>query len=300
MRESTRNDWHEKIQKAISFILDSLDKPIDLNVISSKLFTSPFHFHRKFRELTGEGVYQCIRRLRLEYASFKLRNTYERITDIAMDLEYESLEAFTKSYKSAYGIKPSDVRKISYWSGLLDSKAGIHYRGITSSQWYYLNERGDDHMETKILTLPEKRIVGVENIGAYWGLPKAWDKLHKILGENNLHQNGREWMSVFPDTIDSIPMDDKRTYAAMTVDKDFVNKYGLHEVIIPEGVYAIAVHFGSTENIGDVWDKWLQDWLLDSGWEIDYSRPNLEWYQNQCILPELQLTFMCTSIKKKS
>ena len=106
-------------------------------------------------------------------------------------------------------------------------------------------------------------------------------------------------MSVFPDNIDSIPMEEKRTYASMAVDKDFVNKYNLHELIIPEGIYAIAVHFGSTEEIGPVWGKWLKEWLPDSGWEIDYSRPDLEWYQNRCVLPELTLTFMCTSVKRK-
>jgi len=299
MRDNTRNDWHGKIEKAISQIMGSLDKPIDLNYVSGEVYSSLYHFHRKFRELTGENVYKCVRRLRLERASYKLRNTYERITDIAVDSGYETLESFTKAFKSAYGLKPSDVRKLWSWDGLLYSKVGIHYSEKRKSLWYYLNNKGDESMETKIVTLPEKRIVCIENIGDYWGLPKAWEKFHKILGENNLHQHGREWMSVFPDNIDGIPMEKKRTYASMTVDKDFINKYDLHEVIIPEGIYTVAVHFGSTEDIGPAWDRWLKEWLPDSGWEIDYSRPNLEWYQNRCVPPELTLTFMCTSVKKK-
>lgn len=298
MRENTRNDWHWKINKAISLISSSLDKPIDLTYISSEVFSSPYHFHRKFRELTGESVYNCIRRLRLERASYKLRNSYERITDIAMESGYESPEAFSKAFKSAYGLKPSDVRNLWSWNGWLYSKVGIHYSEDTKPLWYYLNSKGEDIMETKIVTLPEKRMVCIENIGDYWGLPKAWESLHKILGENDLHKYGREFMSVFPDSIDSIPMEKKRTYAAMTVDKDFENILSLHEIIVPEGIYAIAVHFGPNEDIGPAWDKWLEEWLPDSGWEVDYSRPNLEWYQNNCILPELTLTFMCTAVKK--
>ena len=302
MRDTTRHDWHEKIEKAIAVIIESLDepdhKPITLRYLSQINHTSPYHFHRMFHEFTGETVHHCLRRLRLERASYKLNNTYERITDIALDSGYDSLESFSKAFKSAYGLNPSEVRNFVNWNGLLYSKSGIHYKPATKPLWYYLNRRGGNDMETKIITLPEKRIVCVENIGDYWGLPIAWEKFHKILGENNLHQYGREWMSVFPDHDEKIPVEEKRSYAAMTVDKDFVNKYGLKEVIIPEGIYAIAVHFGDTEGIGPAWDKWLAEWLPHSGWEVDYSRPNLEWYQNRVCDPELTLTFMCTPVKK--
>lgn len=302
MRDATRHDWHKKIKKAMSIIMESLDKSnhelISLKYIANKVCSSPYHFHRNFREFTGETLYNCVRRLRLERASYKLHNTYDRITDIAIDSGYESLESFSKAFKLEYGLNPSDIRKFWTWDGILYSKVGIHYKGKKEPLWYYLNKKGDYDMETKIITLPEKRIVCIENIGDFWGLPKAWEKFQKILGENNLHQYGREWMSVFPDNSDEIPVKKKRTYAAMTVDMDFENKYGLQEVMIPEGIYAIAVHFGSTENIGPAWDKWLEEWIPNSGWEIDYSRPNLEWYQNHCVPTELTLTFMCTSVKK--
>jgi DNA gyrase inhibitor GyrI len=153
-------------------------------------------------------------------------------------------------------------------------------------------------VETKIISFPQKRIVGVENIGDYWGLPKAWEQFHKCLGENNLFSSGLEWMSVFPDHDQTIPMEEKRSYAAIVVNDKFENTLGLKELNIPEGLYAVTVHFGSSEEIGPTWERWCNQWLPESGWTVDSSRPMYEWYQNRCLPPELLLTFLCTPVKK--
>ncbi|WP_199925393.1 GyrI-like domain-containing protein [Paenibacillus bouchesdurhonensis] len=58
------------------------------------------------------------------------------------------------------------------------------------------------------------------------------------------------------------------------------------------------MHFGSSEEIGPTWDRWIQEWLPDSGWTIDPTRPNYEWYQNHNVPPELLLTFLCTPVVK--
>ncbi len=299
MRTNTRTDWHGKVELAIGEIMRSLDKPIDFKKISQDVFSSPYHFHRKFRELTGESVHNCIRRLRLERAMYYIRNTSQSITDIAFDSGYETLESFLKAFRSVYGLKPSDARKFTNWDGLIYSKAGLHYTEKNKSHWFYLSREGDENVETKIVSFDKKRVIGVENIGDYWGLPKAWESLHQSLKQSNLYGFAKEWMCVFPDHDESIPMAQKRSYAAIVVDDKFDNKYGLKELIIPEGLYAVTVHFGSSEEIGPTWDRWINEWLPNSGWEADTTRPNYEWYQNQCVPPELLLTFLCTAIKKK-
>jgi AraC family transcriptional regulator len=299
MRTKTRTDWHGKVEKAIGGIMQSLDKAIDFRKISQEVFSSPYHFHRKFRELTGESVHNCIRRLRLERAMYYLRNTNEAITNIAFDSGYETLESFLKAFKAAYGLKPSDARKFRNWDGLLYSKASLHYIEKNKSHWFYLSSKGDERVDTKIISFNKKRIVGVENIGDYWGLPKAWENFHQSLKQNNLYGVAKEWMSVFPDHDDAIHIEQKRSYAAIVVDDKFENIYGLKELIIPEGLYAVTVHFGSSEEIGPTWERWIKEWLPESGWEVDTTRPNYEWYQNQCVPPELLLTFLCTPVNKR-
>ena len=298
MRKNTLIDWHGRVEKAILKIMESLDSPLDYKEISQEVYSSPYHFHRKFRELTGESVHKCIKRLRLERAMYKLRNTDESITDIALDSGYETLESFLKAFKYEYGIRPSAARQLTNWYGLIYSKAGLHYHERKNSHWFYLSSKGDDSVETKIINFKQKRVMGIQNIGDYWGQPKAWEKLNETISKNNLYSFPKEYIGVFPDHDEKIPIPQKRSYAAVVVDIDFNNTFGFKEPSIPEGLYAVTVHYGSPEEIGPTWDRWLKEWLPDSGWQVDVSRPMYEWYQNQTDLPELMLTFLCTLVIK--
>lgn len=298
MRTNTRLDWHRKVEEAIVRILNALDEPLHFRQISAETYSSPYHFHRKFRELTGENVHECLRRLRLEKAMFALRHTKNDVMEVALECGYETPEAFAKAFKRVYGLTPTDARKLPGWRGGIRSPVGLHYSEKSKSQWFYLNPEGVYGMETKIIAFEPKRIVGVRNEGDYWGLPQAWEEFHRIFGKNGLYPKAKEWMSVFPDHEPEIPMKDKISYAAIVVDADFENAYGLEEYTIPEGLYAVTVHYGSTEEIGPAWDRWMNEWLPASGWKVDSTRPNYEWYQNQCLPPELTLTFLCTPVAK--
>ena len=299
MRDATRIDWHSRVEEAIGRIMRSLDETVSYRAISAEVSSSPYHFHRKFRELTGESVQACIRRLRMERAMALLRNTDRSVTAIALDSGYETSEAFSKAFKTLYGLTPTEARRSPSWDGFIYSKAGLHYDERKKSHWFYLSSKGDDSVETKIIAFPDKRTVGVQNIGDYWGLPKSWAALHERLRADNLYAASLGFMSVFPDHDDAIPMREKRAYAAMMVDDHFENKCGFSEILISGGLYAVTVHFGSSEEIGPTWDRWQKQWLPDSGWQIDAARPMYEWYQNECAEPELQLTLLVTPIKKQ-
>lgn len=298
MRANTVTDWHRKVETAILRMMNTLDEPLHFRQMSREVYSSPYHFHRKFRELTGENVHECLRRLRMEKAMHALRNSKTAVTEVAFDAGYETAEAFTKAFKHTYGLTPTLARKLPSWEGCLFSSVGLHYSERLQPNWFYLNPEGVHSMETKIIAFAAKRIVGVLNKGDYWGLPHAWESFHSILGEHQLYPHAKEWMSVFPDHDPQIPVKDKRSYAAVHVADDFTGTYGLQEYIIPEGLYAVTVHFGSSEEIGPTWDRWMEEWLPASGWRADPSRPNYEWYQNQCMPPELTLTFLCTPVVK--
>lgn len=299
MRTATRLDWHGRVEKAIGEIMRSLDKPIDLETLSREVCSSPYHFHRTFHQLVGETVHGCLRRLRLERAIFLLRNTDRSVTDVALDSGYETAESFAKAFRGAFGLSPREARRFREWQGFLHSQVGLHYAERGRPHWFYLSSQGDGSVDTKIVALQRRRIVGVENVGDYWGLPKAWDKLDQVIRANRLSGSSRGFMCVFPDHDERVSMADKRSFAAMAVDDGFANTFGLSEFIIPEGLYAVTVHFGSSEEIGPTWDRWQKQWLPESGWEADVTRPNYEWYQNQSVPPELQLTFLCTAVRRK-
>jgi AraC family transcriptional regulator len=85
------------------------------------------HLIRTFKRITGEAPAELKRRLRLERAAFQLSRTSASVTDVALDAGYDSLEAFTRSFRRAFKVTPSLYRRVgtsSYW---LHTPSGIHF-----------------------------------------------------------------------------------------------------------------------------------------------------------------------------
>ena len=84
-------------------------------------------FHRWFRAATEETPQAMRRRLLLERAAWNLHYTPARVTDIAIEAGYGSLEAFTRSFSRAYGVSPSHFRRIGTARIELAAPNGIHF-----------------------------------------------------------------------------------------------------------------------------------------------------------------------------
>lgn len=297
MKDSTRIDWHRRVDQVIISLLQNLDCSVSYKLVAEEAAASPDHFHRQFKKLTGETFKACTERLKLEKAMVLLRESQNSVTEIAFECGYTTVEMLCKAVKKQWGMTPVNLRKKKTWHPVIPSLAGIHYReGQNKKNWYYVT--GGEDMETKIVHFEEKEFYGYEIQGDYWQLPELWDRLMKTLGEKGLHSPDFEYLSLFRDSDPGIPMKEKRAMAGFVCREKLSETLDFKECVIPEGLYAVTVHFGSSENIGPVWDKWMKEWLPQSGWEPDFSRPNYEWYQNRMENPELLLTFLVTAVKR--
>ncbi len=72
---------------------------------------SPWHLQRAFAAAVGESPARYQRRLRLERSALTLRSTDERIIDIAIAAGFESHEAFTRAFRSHFGVAPASYRR---------------------------------------------------------------------------------------------------------------------------------------------------------------------------------------------
>ena len=157
MRENTRIDWHARIEQALEKIFASLDEPPAWQALAKELNASPWHFHRCFRQLTGETVKQCMRRLRLEKAAFEVAQGSGRITDIALEAGFETLEAFLKAFRRAHGISPGGIRRLGVWEGTIAVPSNLHYAPGQPRQHFFIADQGDTRMDVKITTLSPLR-----------------------------------------------------------------------------------------------------------------------------------------------
>ena len=66
-------------------------------------YKSRTQFYRIFRALIEETPGEMRRRLLLERAAWRLSRSAASVTEIALDADYGSLEAFTRAFRRAFG-----------------------------------------------------------------------------------------------------------------------------------------------------------------------------------------------------
>ena len=63
---------------------------------------SPYHFLRSFKAVTGVTPHQWLLRSRLRAAAEKLAATKTPVTDIALDVGFDDLSNFTRTFRAGY------------------------------------------------------------------------------------------------------------------------------------------------------------------------------------------------------
>lgn len=66
------------------------------------------NFHRKFKTAVGMGALQCQKRLRLTEARRLMLDENITVTEVAMNVGYESVSQFIREYKKMFGKSPKE------------------------------------------------------------------------------------------------------------------------------------------------------------------------------------------------
>lgn len=99
------------INESIDYILAHFAEPILIEDVAKHLSFSKYYFCRMFKEVTGESVYSCIKRLRGEQSAIDLKLQKDRqIKDIGLDYGY-SASNYSSVFKDYYQRSPNDYRK---------------------------------------------------------------------------------------------------------------------------------------------------------------------------------------------
>jgi len=110
-REFTKADMAAAARRMQEFIDANLLANITLTALAREAGYSPWHAQRVFREMTGQTLFEYIRRLRLSRAALVLRDGHARVLDVALDFMFDSHEGFTRSFAREFGVTPAEYRK---------------------------------------------------------------------------------------------------------------------------------------------------------------------------------------------
>lgn len=177
--------WQKQIQNIIEeidvCIKNGNDEVLTLKCLSDKLGYSEFHLSRKFKEISGMQFRDYLRYRKLAFALKEVRDTECSVIDIALRYGFSSHEAFTRAFKEAYGITPSEFRR---------HPVPVVLRTIIKPFDCYLIGSGKMGMEESVedvkhyfVTIPAHKFLHIRNYESigYWDF---WEKQSLIPGQD--------------------------------------------------------------------------------------------------------------------
>jgi AraC family transcriptional regulator len=163
-------EWNEAIQKMIDWIEYNITQNPSLLDMSKKIGYSPYYCSTQFHKIAGMTLKSYMAGRRLCLATLEIRDTNERILDIAIKYGYSSQEALTRAFVSAYGCTPYVYRK-------KPRPLPLSMKQIVLFPEYYKG-KGEPTMSKAILTnacirteyIPEHKYIGIyDNTSTSYG-----------------------------------------------------------------------------------------------------------------------------------
>ena len=178
-------EWLRNIQRIIGeidlCIKNCNSEEITLKRLSDSLGYSEFYVSRKCREISGMQFRDYLRYRRLAFALKDVRDTDRSLLDIALDYGFSSHEAFTRAFKEAYGITPSEYRQkpVPVVMRTIIKPFDCYLLGIGGTG---MAESTDD-IKIYFVTIPAHKFLHIRNYESicYWDF---WQKQSLIPGQD--------------------------------------------------------------------------------------------------------------------
>lgn len=278
-KATTLQDYKVRVLRVLVHVQNHLDEPLELVHLARLAAFSPCHFHHVFTGMVGESVKEHVRRLRLERAASRLKLSTAPVTDLAFDAGYQSLEAFTRSFRAAFGVSPSEYRRTKRPRPLPGAPTAVHYsNGKPITRFKTINTR-NKNMEVKIQHLEPIRVAFMRHVGPYSTVGATWDKFVPYLGKEGRLGGDTRFMGICHDDPAVTSSNKIRYDACVSVDTTFEPTGDIGVQVISGGDYAMTTHFGPYRTLGDTYAQLLGQWLPRSGRELR-TTPCFEIYLN--------------------
>lgn len=255
----------KSFNSTIDYIETVLEDEIDEKKITHLSGYSHAMFSRLFSILTETTLSEYLRGRKLTEAAIALRDTDEKVIDIAFRFGYESSDSFGTAFKNFHGFTPSEVRN------------GKPFKLISRIQ-LALTVKGGRSMNVTIQKKGSFTVAGFneENINSSL-CPKVWNKLYEKYSQEELASLGDgESVGICHDVESPNVINYMAGYIVTDVDK--AKSMGLDILEVEEAEYAIVELKGVVpECIHNGWKYVMEVFFPEHGY-VHSGTPDFEYY----------------------
>jgi len=288
LKPRTRLDYGRRIARAVALIAADPARAPGLEELAEAAAFSPFHFHRIYREITGETPAETLARERLSRAAALLVKGGEPVAAVARRCGYGSAAAFTRAFRAAYGIPPAAYRD----GGGIGAARAAPASGTP--------EEETPMLDVEIRQEPALRLAVLPHRGAYARIGTVFDRLMAWAGARGLVGAETRFIALYHDDPKTVPEAALRSEAGMTVPPGVEGSEGVRILDLPPTRLAVMVFRGPYAELEGAYTRFYRDWLPESG-EEPADQPCREDYLNDCrtLPPAEWLTAVMIPLKER-
>ncbi|MDG2941372.1 AraC family transcriptional regulator [Exercitatus varius] len=253
--------------RTVDYLEKSLSQEPDEKEITRLSGYSFAMFSRLFSILTEMTLSEYLRRRKLTEAAIRLRETDDKIIDIALDYGYESPDSFGLAFKKFHGCSPSSVRK------------GERFN-IVSRVQLSLSITGGSEMNISIQKKPAFTVAGIgaKSVSSA-ECAGIWEKLYRTVDEADLKALGNgQCYGMCYDVEQCNSINYLACYHVENGNEASAEKLGLQVVAIPEAEYAVVELVGEVpQSIHKGWKYVTEVFFPESGYKHS-GKPDFEVY----------------------
>lgn len=251
-RSSTIADHRERVLRALVEIEKDLDRTQSLEDLAEHACLSPFHFHRVFGGLVGEGPAEYVRRLRLERAAHELATSEEPVSLIGQRAGYANPESFTRAFQSRFESSPSVFRR------------------ERSALWTKPNA-SENVRPARVESVPSLRVAFIRHVGPYEQATPNFERLREwAAADPSRLPTGREplCLGIAHDMPGITAPERMRFDCCIEVSDECRAADGVGVQTTLGATFAVALHQGTFATLGDTYARLARELIPASGARI--------------------------------
>lgn len=251
--------------QTIEYIEANLDAEIEPKRILALSGYSFAMFGRIFSVMAGFPLGEYIRLRKLTKAAMDLRQSNEKVIDIALKYGYDSVDAFTVAFKKFHQQTPSAVRD------------GANYQ-ICAVVNFVLTVIGGKQMNIRIEKKPAFKMAGlVIQATQESNFPQLWQDLYEVASHDTFATFGRG--QSFGACYEMNSSNSFKYMAGYDItDEKSAEKLGLELLTVPEAEYVVLEIVGAVpQSIHSGWRYVLEKFFPENGYK-HAGTPDFEAY----------------------
>jgi AraC-like DNA-binding protein/mannose-6-phosphate isomerase-like protein (cupin superfamily) len=108
--EEKLKKYYTRLMYVVEYIDEHYKQNVSLDYAAQLSSFSKYHFIRVFKEFTGMTLTDYIAHKRIDEAVHQLHNSDKSVTEIALDIGFENLSSFNKSFRKIMNCSPTQYK----------------------------------------------------------------------------------------------------------------------------------------------------------------------------------------------